>query len=281
MPPPTISSTGSAIDHSVNADGSVDISFEWAWTGSNASIDGFEVRLRSSNSGVSYTMGTTVSGERVENVPAGKRVIYFYGMAANKYYTFSVRAFRVVDPDVNAARVIYSSIVQPALASEDPYQPSTSVSLGANVVDTGAIAAGAATDLYWTTPASPYTVTEVAHDPNGYAWNNNVMTITFTAAGTGRAQVMVDARAAYTTTAAGTGYCSYSIQSTGAAFDPEKELVDRVPASTADDFSVHATRSFAVVGGTSYTFAFCANKFRTTDTLVFDRMEMRVEVVKR
>jgi hypothetical protein len=47
IPAPT-TEVGTDVDHTVNTDGSADISFEWGWTGDEASIDGFEVMVTSS-----------------------------------------------------------------------------------------------------------------------------------------------------------------------------------------------------------------------------------------
>ena len=57
-------------------------------------------------------------------------------MAADLYYTFGVRAYRQVDPDINAARVIQTSIVKPSLAAENPYRPSASVAFAGDVTGT-------------------------------------------------------------------------------------------------------------------------------------------------
>ncbi len=131
---PVISTGGSAVDHTLNTDGSADISLEWTWSGTNASIDGFEVRVRQSTSSAAYTMGTTVSQEQVFIVPSDKRIAYVYGAAADKFYTFSVQAFRIVDPDIAVSRKVTSTRVQPTLAAEAPYQPATNVALGAGLV---------------------------------------------------------------------------------------------------------------------------------------------------
>ena len=47
-----------------------------------------------------------------------------------------MQAYRVVDPDVSAAGVIKSTLVQPGLAAEDPYQPSASVAFGGSITGT-------------------------------------------------------------------------------------------------------------------------------------------------
>src|SRR3546814_18117693 len=66
-------------------------------------------------------------------------------VAANKYYTFGVQAYRRVDPDVDAAEILKSDIVQTSESAEDPYQPSPSVAFAGAITGTiaGASDAGA------------------------------------------------------------------------------------------------------------------------------------------
>src|SRR3546814_13180965 len=56
---PVIATGGAAVDHTVNTDGSVDISLEWTFGGSGDAydIDGFLVFVRSSTSSSAYVMG--------------------------------------------------------------------------------------------------------------------------------------------------------------------------------------------------------------------------------
>jgi len=133
---PTIAADGTAVDHSVNDDGSADISLEWSWSGTEADIDGFRVYVRASTSATAYTMGSTPAEETLYTLSAGQRALIIYGVPINKYFTFGVQAYRVVDPDVNAAGIITTAIVQPALGAEDPYQPASSVAFTGNVTGT-------------------------------------------------------------------------------------------------------------------------------------------------
>lgn len=133
---PTIASDGTAVDHTINADASADISFEWSWGGTNSDIDGFIIYIRQASSSAAYTFGTTPAEEQVYYVPAEKRAFILYGVTASKYYHFGVRAYRIVDPDIDSSGVKVSSIVKPSLAAENPYQPSTSVSFTGDIAGT-------------------------------------------------------------------------------------------------------------------------------------------------
>src|SRR3546814_20240946 len=90
-------------------------------------------------------MGTTAAEEAVLTLPADKRAMILTGVAANKYYTFGVQAYRRVDPDVDAAENLKSDIVQPSESAEDPYQPSPSVAFAGAITGhlPGASGAGA------------------------------------------------------------------------------------------------------------------------------------------
>lgn len=126
--PPTILTNGSALQHSTpNTDGTVDVTFTWSWSGTETDIDKFQGFMRASTSATSYNIGDTPSEELTFEVLPDRRSITFYGLPADLHYTFGVRAVRQVDTDINAAGFINSSIAQPTLGSEDPYQPETDV----------------------------------------------------------------------------------------------------------------------------------------------------------
>ncbi len=133
---PTIATNGSAIDHTINTDGSADISFEWLWSGNNSDIDGFTVVVLSSTSSAAYTLGTTPADETVYTIIPEKRACFLYGVPANRYYTFYVQAYRVVDPDINSAGVIRSTAVKSTASGENPYRPSATVAFAGNITGT-------------------------------------------------------------------------------------------------------------------------------------------------
>lgn len=133
---PTIGISGGAVDHTINTDGSADISFDWTWTGTETDIDGFIVYVRGSSSSASYAMGTTPAEEVTFHCMAGRRSFILKGIGADLHWTWGVSAYRIVDPDVAAAGKLASAVVQPSLGSEDPYQPSANIAFGGNVTGT-------------------------------------------------------------------------------------------------------------------------------------------------
>jgi parallel beta-helix repeat protein len=152
-PPTSPYADGTAIDHTINTDGSADISCEWEHdgVGDEYNIDGFTVLVHASDSDSAYTFGTTPSEEQKYSTSSEKRAFILPGVAANKYYTIGVQAYRKVDPDVDADGIILSNIVKPSVVSENPYQPSSSVAFAGDVSGT---VAGVAADSISKTPAS-------------------------------------------------------------------------------------------------------------------------------
>jgi hypothetical protein len=69
-------------------------------------------------------------------MPAAKRAFILYGVAANKYYTFGVRAYRKVDTDISSTGLIFSDIIKSSVAGENPYQPSSTVAFAGNITGT-------------------------------------------------------------------------------------------------------------------------------------------------
>ena len=140
--------SGETIDHDINDDGSVDISFEWNYTVSETpsaanNIDGFAIYVRSSDNSAPYTIGTTQSEESTYFLPREKRALILPGVPSNKYYTFGVKAYRIVDtnlvlPDTTVATsgIIYSPVVQSAVTEEHPYRPQDSVAFAGDVTGT-------------------------------------------------------------------------------------------------------------------------------------------------
>jgi len=133
---PTIATDGTAIDHTINTDGSCNISFEWSWTGNNADISGWIVYVRQGDTNAQYNFGDSPAEEQAYGLPSEKRAFFLYGVPANKYYTFGIQAYRKVDPDVDTGGVIKTAIVKPTLAAENPYQPSANVAFAGNVTGT-------------------------------------------------------------------------------------------------------------------------------------------------
>ena len=85
---------------------------------------------------VGYNFGLKPSQEQKYSISSEKRAFILPGVAANRYYTFGIQAYRMVDPDVNANGIIESNIVKSTVISEDPYQPSSSVAFLGDVSGT-------------------------------------------------------------------------------------------------------------------------------------------------
>lgn len=133
---PTVAGDGTAVDHTIRTDGAADLSFEWLWGGAEGDIDGFLVYVYLASGSAAYTFGTTPAAETVYVVPASKRAFILQGVGANLYATFGVQAYRAVDKDINAAGVIKSTLVKPALAAENPYRPSATVAFAGDITGT-------------------------------------------------------------------------------------------------------------------------------------------------
>ena len=58
------------------------------------------------------------------------------GVDPTLYYTFGVRAYRVVDPDIHGSGVLKSAIVKPTLGVENPYHPEANTAWPGDVTGT-------------------------------------------------------------------------------------------------------------------------------------------------
>lgn len=133
---PTVSTSGTAVDHTKRVNASVDLSFQWSYSASIASIDWFEVMVRASTSGSAYTPGTTPTEEYIIRIPASKWGIILQGFPPTLNYTFAVRAIRTVDPDIDPDREIVSAWVKATGTGENPYKPETQTAYEGLIGDT-------------------------------------------------------------------------------------------------------------------------------------------------
>ena len=135
---PIVANDGTAIGHTINTDGSCDISFEWTFTGTGDAynIDGFIVYVRSTIQNESYIFGSTISREQYYNVNTSRRAYILYGVPCNQYYTFGVQAYRKVDADIDSNGYLKSNIIKSTYAGENPYLPSVTVSFSGDVAGT-------------------------------------------------------------------------------------------------------------------------------------------------
>lgn len=120
---PVIVADGTAIDHTLNDDGSIDVSFEWTWAGDESTIDGFAIYGHSDKDIAPYDFLGQDPSETVWQVPSYTRTYIWRGVAADNFYTVGVVAFRKVDADVAYNGLIHSTLVQPTYVDEDPYYP--------------------------------------------------------------------------------------------------------------------------------------------------------------
>lgn len=128
------------VSHTINTDGSANVSFQWTFTnGSGANnIDGFYVYVKVTDA--TATVTGTASDEKLYIMDMDKRAIILPGVPANKYLTFAVQAFRVVDQDINANGILKSSLIQVT-----SYRPSANVAFNGDI--TGTINGTAATTV--------------------------------------------------------------------------------------------------------------------------------------
>ncbi|WP_283637857.1 DUF7359 domain-containing protein [Bacillus velezensis] len=134
--PPIIKGDGTAISHTNNDDGSVDITIEWDYPTSDEdkyNIDGFELYLYSSNDKDEYVFGSKMASEDLKNVKYDKRAAAFTGLPSNKYYTIGIQAYRRVDADIEITQFIGSDIVKSLHPNENPYLPSSTVEVSGNL----------------------------------------------------------------------------------------------------------------------------------------------------
>lgn len=134
--PTFAASAGSILKYAANTDGSVDIEFDWLFTtgtsGAN-DIDGFIVFVYSSTSASAYTITGTAAAENPIYVTRDQRSIVLAGAAADKYYTFGVRAYRAVDSDIDATGYKLGAIAKPTVSGTNPYRPSATVAFAGNL----------------------------------------------------------------------------------------------------------------------------------------------------
>jgi hypothetical protein len=133
---PTIATDGTAVDHIIATDSSAAISFEWAWAGNNADIDGWIIYVHQLATSSTYSFGDTPPLEQAYLVAAEKRVFYLSGVPADKFYTLGVQAYRRVDPDVAASGLVVTPIIKPTRAEEAPYRPSANVAFAGDITGT-------------------------------------------------------------------------------------------------------------------------------------------------
>lgn len=152
---PVIKDDGTAIDHTLNTDGTANISIEWEFNGAGDAykIDGFILYMYPSISKNTYMFGSTISKEQLYQITPEKRSYIFTGVPADKYYTFGIQAYRRVDLDIAPKGILLSDLIQPTHPSENPYRPSENVEFKGDIKDS--VVGGTPIDDYFSkTPVS-------------------------------------------------------------------------------------------------------------------------------
>lgn len=134
-PAPGLLGGDETIDHVINTDGSADISFEWTYISSNIpsasnNIDGFIIYVHSSTTSDPYIFGESEETETVYYVTPEKRAFILAGVPADKYYTFGVQAYRIVDTDISNTNTVVSAITRSTTVGEGTGSETLSVLQG-------------------------------------------------------------------------------------------------------------------------------------------------------
>jgi hypothetical protein len=135
---PTTPVDNSSVDHTENADASINLSFEWVFDGLGDAynIDGFIVYVHLDASPIDYSFGSDPGSESLYYVDADRRALIMYGSPKDKYYTLGVRAYRIVDLDIEPTGLLQSAIVKPAGTDERPYNPQVSAAFDGDIGST-------------------------------------------------------------------------------------------------------------------------------------------------
>lgn len=163
IPAPTFAVDGTAVDHTLGANASIDLSLDCLWSGNNQDSDGWEVSLYGAGVSTPYTPGSNPAAEERMQGPPVLRAFWLRGLNPTLWYTWGLRNFRDVDPDVwdiwaaanpslaattSRGRIV-SAWAKPTLGSENPYRPETSAIFNGDIQGTvagtaaGTVASGA------------------------------------------------------------------------------------------------------------------------------------------
>jgi len=166
------------------------------------------------------------------------------------------------------------------------WQTGANLSTGAlaqlNSVDTAQIVAGAATGVVVATVSS-FSLASPSHTPDGEAYRDAVVSITYTPSVTGDILISLSALWDYVPMSIFlelTGGINIS-GSWAAANDSVSEFVRAPSTGLQYNGSVNTTRRFSCTSGVSYTFVFLAKYYGTSDVVNMTNVEMRLEAIKR
>jgi lysophospholipase L1-like esterase/outer membrane protein W len=128
----------SAITHKLNDNASVDLTLTWGYNDYNKTkndadnIDGFIIYMYSDTVNNKYVFGSQIGNETTVPITQDKRSYTFPSVPPNRYYTFGVAAYRIVDDDISSDGRLFSSIVTPSVEKQYPYLPSETVVVNGN-----------------------------------------------------------------------------------------------------------------------------------------------------
>ena len=99
--------------------------FEWEFEGDGDSynVDGFEITMYISNNSSPYSVGTNQYAEHKIIVKDNVRAIGASKLPSNKYITFAVQSYRMVDESVKSDGLYRSSPALSPITTEKPYYP--------------------------------------------------------------------------------------------------------------------------------------------------------------
>ncbi len=113
------------ISHSLNSNATANILFTWTYAGAENEIDFFRITVNESLSSAAYTFGTSLTTERVYDVPALSRSFTLPSATPDHYYTIFVQGVRQVDIDINPTGLMLGAPRKCTTAGKNPYRPET------------------------------------------------------------------------------------------------------------------------------------------------------------
>ena len=132
---PIVADDGTAIGHTINDDGTSNISFEWDFpdSGTGINIDGFIVYMYVSSNSAPYSFGTDTANEYQFIVRDTKRSIILYNVPTDHYFTFGVQAYRKVDSSVDINEILTSNIITSTVSTDNPYKTDPSKAFSGDI----------------------------------------------------------------------------------------------------------------------------------------------------
>lgn len=122
--------TNLTVSHKINDNGSADLTVSWNYndyekTKKDAdNIDGYIVYMYSDTSNERYVFGSTIAKETRRGIIYSTKSFTFPSVPPNRFYTLGVQAYRDVDDDINSEGILFSDLITPSDAEQNPYQPS-------------------------------------------------------------------------------------------------------------------------------------------------------------